>query len=183
MQKIDRTKFFDGYRAAFGPLVQQQVDGLNALLSSMEADSRIEDLRWAAYMLATVKRECGNTFQPIKEYGRGRGMKYGTPDGTTGQTYYGRGYVQLTWKDNYRAMGDVLGLDLVRAPDLALDPAVAYRIMSYGMRQGAFTGVGLPRYINSDKCDYVNARKIINGLDCAEMIAGYASTFESLLTT
>jgi hypothetical protein len=34
--------------------------------------------------------------QPIEEYGKGRGMPYGKPDPTTGQVYYGRGFVQLT---------------------------------------------------------------------------------------
>ena len=78
-------------------------------------------------------------------------------------------------------MGKILGLDLVHSPDLVLDPANAYRIMSYGMRQGAFTGVGLNRFIHGDTCDYVNARKIINGTDHAEMIAGYANILEAAL--
>jgi len=34
--------------------------------------------------------------QPIEEYGKGKGMKYGSPDPETGQTYYGRGFVQTT---------------------------------------------------------------------------------------
>jgi hypothetical protein len=57
----------------------------------------------------------------------------------------------------------------------------AYKIMSLGMRQGSFTGVGLSKYINADKCDYVNARRIINGTDKAQTIAGYATKFESIL--
>jgi predicted chitinase len=30
--------------------------------------------------------------------------------------YYGRGLVQLTWRNNYKKMGDLLGLDLVHHP-------------------------------------------------------------------
>jgi putative chitinase len=181
MQAIDRKKFFDAYREVFGTLDQGQVDGLESLLAALEADERVSDLRWAAYMLATTRHETAKTFQPIREYGKGQGLKYGKPDPITGKTYYGRGYVQLTWKDNYATMGTVLKVDLVNNPDLALDPVAAYRIMSYGMRTGAFTGVGLNRYIHGDVCNYVNARKIINGLDVAEKIAGYAEKLEAIL--
>lgn len=181
MQAIDRTKFFDSYRDSFGPLNQSQVDGLEVLLAALEADPHVTDLRWAAYMLATVKRECGDEWRPIKEYGRGKGLKYGNPDPVTGKVYYGRGYVQLTWKGNYATMGRVFNLDLVNNPDLVLDPDVAYKIMSYGMRHGSFTGVGLKRYIHDDICDYVNARRIINGTDVAHKIAGYAEKLEAAL--
>ena len=56
------------------------------------------------------------------------------PNGTY-QTYYGRGYVQLTWKSNYISMGYSLGMgnDLANNPSLALDPGTAYRIMSFGI--------------------------------------------------
>lgn len=181
MFNIDRPFFFDGYRANFGSLTQSQVDGINTILTSMEADEQLIDPRWAADMLATVKRECGDTWRPIRESSRGKNMKYGRRDAETGQIYYGRGYVQLTWRDNYAEMGRIFEVDLVHNPDLTLNPSLAYRIMSYGMRHGSFTGVGLKKYINADKCDYLNARKIINGLDCAEMIAGYARAFEGML--
>jgi hypothetical protein len=49
------------------------------------------------------------------------------------------------------------------------------------MRRGLFTGVKLATFINAEKCDYVNARKIINGLDKAELIAGYAEKIEAIL--
>jgi hypothetical protein len=58
---------------------------------------------------------------------------------------------------------------------------VAYRIASLGMRQGLFTGRKLATYINDAQCDYVNARRIINGTDRAQDIAGYAQTFETAL--
>ena len=89
--------------------------------------------------------------------------------------------MQLTWDYNYRNMGKVLGNRLLYEPELALDADVAYGIMSYGMRNGSFTGARLSRFINGDTCDYVNARKIINGLDQAERIAGYAQKLETVL--
>lgn len=186
--KIDRPKFIDGYTAAFGALNAAQTAGLDALLAAAEGDADITDLRWLAYMLATVKHECAGTWHPIEEYGKGKGRKYGVavtvtdPEGHSySNVYYGRGYVQLTWDYNYRTMGKVLANRLLYEPALALDAEVAYRIMSYGMRNGSFTGAKLSRFISGDLCDYVNARKIINGLDQAERIAGYARTLEAVL--
>jgi hypothetical protein len=54
--------------------------------------------------------------------------------------------------------------------------------MSYGMRNGAFTGRKLSQFIGPTECDYKNARKIINGLDQADRIAGYATALEQILT-
>lgn len=45
-----------------------------------------------------------------------------------GYLYRGRGYMQLTGKDNYRAAGDALDLDLVKHPELAAQPDHAARI-------------------------------------------------------
>lgn len=181
MNEINRTSFFTDYREAFGHLTQGQVNGLETLISLLERDERVTDPRHAAYMLATAKHETGNDFQPVPEDGRGKGKPYGKPDRVTGQVYYGRGYVQLTWADNYKAQGHALGIDLYHYPEEALKPGVAYDIMSRGMRLGMFTGVGLSHYIYGESCDYHAARKIINGLDCADRIAGYAAHFETIL--
>lgn len=186
--QIDRKKFFDGYTAAFGALSQSRTDGLNALLAAAEGDTQITDIRWLAYMLATVKHECADTWKAIEEYGKGKGRKYGVPVTVTdpaGKTYtnvyYGRGYVQLTWDYNYRAMGTALGNRLLYEPQLALDADVAYAVMSLGMRKGSFTGKKLSDYIGGGRCDYVNARRIINGTDQAQRIAGYATKLEQVL--
>lgn len=132
-----------------------------------------------AYILATVKHETAGRFTPLKEFGRGRGRRYGIRDRKTGHVYYGRGYVQLTWKRNYKVMGDKLGIDLVNNPDLACHPDVAYDIMILGMKEGLFTKKKLSDYINDKKVDYKNARRIINGMDRARLIAGYAKKFEA----
>lgn len=167
-----------------------KLPGLPIVLSFLRADPDIRDVRWAAYMLATVLRETAGTFQPIEEYGRGAGRSYGAcvryVDSTGqvhGHAYYGRGYVQLTWHANYLSCGRALGLgeQLATQPDLALDPALSYRIMSHGMRNGTFTGRKLADTIAGPNCDYVNARRIVNGLDAAEEIAGNAELFERLL--
>lgn len=53
--------------------------------------------------------------------------------------------------------------------------------MTYGMYSGIFTGKKITAYINKAKSDYVNARRVINGVDKAEVIAGHAEIFETIL--
>jgi putative chitinase len=186
---FNRENFFSGYRKKYGALNQTQVNGLDALITGIEKDASVSDVRWAAYMLATVKHECADRYQPLEEFGKGKGRKYGSPvklviEGKTyNNVYFGRGYVQLTWDFNYKNLGAALGLgtQLLTNPALALDPAIAYSIMSYGMRNGTFTGKKLADTISGSKCDYRNSRKIINGLDKADLIAGYAVAFEKML--
>lgn len=45
-----------------------------------------------------------------------------------GEKYHGRGFVQLTGRDNYRMASDALGIDLLNHPDLASKPDVAAKI-------------------------------------------------------
>ncbi len=184
------STFLGMYMKEFGGLTQSQIDGLELLLGCIELDPDVTDIRWAAYMLATVKWECGDTWQPIEEGGKGAGHPYGTAvqvkdaAGTTySNTYYGRGYVQLTWKANYEKLGQALNLgdQLVIHPEKALDPAIAYPIMSYGMRHGSFTGKKLSDFIHDTQCDYKNARKIINGHDQWATIKGFAEKLEAML--
>ena len=187
--KIDRQKFFAAYEAAFGAITRpERKAGFDKLLGAAENDPQITDIRWLAYMLATVKHECADRWLPIEEFSKGKGLKYGNPVTVTdpaGRTYtnvyYGRGYVQLTWDYNYRSMGQKLGNRLLYEPSLALDADIAYGIMSFGMRTGSFKGAKLSLFINGGTCYYVNARKIINGLDQAERIAGYAQKLEAIL--
>ena len=193
---MDKQKFLTLYQKKYKTLPQRAQSDLQVLLAFISADPAFTSpdapttyapfksahhLRQAAYMLATAKHETANTFAPIEEYGKGKGLPYGQPDPVTGLVYFGRGYVQLTWARNYKSMGKALNLPLFLHPDLALRYDVAYKIMSYGMTHGAFTGVALRRYINEGKTDYLNARKIINSLDKADLIAGYATAIEQML--
>lgn len=143
---------------------------------------------WLAYVLATVYHETAATMLPIEEYGKGHGRPYGEPDPVTGQVYYGRGYVQLTWKDNYQKAQDVVfdietlergGVPFVNSPDLSLLTLNAAQIAINGMAEGWFTGKKLSDYLNDDVTDYLSSRKIINGTDKAELIAAYALDFET----
>jgi putative chitinase len=176
---IVRNYYFDSVRGALfsGHMTQPQVDGQTALLDY--AEQLAWDDRWLAYLLATTYHETALTMQPIAEYGQGKNKPYGVPDGPYNQVYYGRGFVQLTWYDNYNKQDAKLKLNgqLVQVADTALDLQVATEIIFGGMEDGDFTGVGLPKYINDTQTDFYNARKIVNGLDQASTIQGYAVKF------
>lgn len=185
---IDRKRFFDGYRAEFGQLTQAKVDGLNTLLEFVESDAGWNDLRQLAYFFATIKHEAADTWEPIEEYGKGKKYTYGKADSQTGHAYYGRGYTQTTWKENYRKVSAAWNrlnpddpVDFVANPELLLQPKFSYFATAHCMRTGLYTGKSLDDYINESRCDYVNARRIINGLDKAQRIADYAKDFEKIL--
>ncbi|WP_184544717.1 hypothetical protein [Mucilaginibacter sp. FT3.2] len=186
---------YDTIRPMFGGhLLQSQIDGIETILKAID-DTGITDQRKAAYVLGTVFHECAKTMEPISEFGKGAGHDYGKklkmgggpghriPYTTPDKLYYGRGYVQLTWYENYQSMGNLLQIALLENPELALEPQTAARIMIKGMTGGLFTGVGLGKYFTATKADWINARKIINGLDMATAIAGYAQTFYKGLVT
>ena len=111
---MNREIFYKQVRTQLfaGRLAQGQVDGMEAILNEWDIRG-LTDSRYLAYMLATAFHETAFTMQPIEEYGKGRKRSYGMPDKITGKTYFGRGFVQLTWKRNYESMGNILNVDLV----------------------------------------------------------------------
>jgi putative chitinase len=189
---INKLRFFSAFRDAFGPLDQQQVDGLDFLLDCFGSNKRWADLRHVAYALATAYHETGHTFQPIEERGgRVYLSKYylrkklradlGNIQLSDAWVYKGRGYVQITGRRNYSKFSGLVVKPLLTHPELALDHDTAFDIMTEGMFGGHFTGVAITRYVNASFTDYVNARKVINGLDRADVIAGMAAKFEQIL--
>ena len=177
---FDRSIFFNRVRSSLfnGSLSQSQVDGMNYMLDVFERDYNWPDLRWLAYAFATAYHETAFTMQPIKEYGSQSYLQ-----SKPYYPYYGRGYVQLTWEDNYRKMGSKLGVNMLGDnKDRALEPEIAAEVMYAGMRDGDFTGKKLVNYFSSTVNDPVNARRIINGTDRAQTIAGYHDKFLKAFT-
>lgn len=195
---INRRFFFRQVRSSlFGALRQSQVEGLTSILDAWESDHAAWDDRWLAYALGTAHLETAMTMLPIRERGGSayfnrrygiegdnpaRARRMGNTASGDGARYAGRGYVQLTWKSNYRRAGDKLGVDLVGNPDLALDAAVAAQIMFDGMNEGWFTGKTFSDYFDGETENWVQARRIINGLDKADNIAGYATAYYAAIS-
>jgi hypothetical protein len=226
------------------------------VLSFMERDSRIVDLRWMAYMMATTYWESARTvpvqlaatarrpartirawrtMTPADETGRGASYVYGpevkvqrngdsatiterdgqqwTVDVTgehpltaqarpganpavaaapsyarapgTEQSYFGRGYVQLTWWYNYASAGFAIGrgLDLLVDPELVKVPEIAYAVMAHGMIYGSSYANRnqLQHFIYGSTCNYAGARAIVNRLDPQAGIVAAARIFEAAL--
>lgn len=201
MGSMNRKFFFDHVRGALfgGSLKQQQVDGMTALLDYWERKHAAKDDRLFAYLLGTAYHETDKKMFPIREYGSKSyfDKRYGPPPvGTNpklardlgnsqpgdGSRFCGRGFVQLTGRRNYTDWGKRLSLDLVGNPDLCLELDASVKILIEGSLLGTFTGRKLTSYFNPTTDDWRNARRVINGIDKAELIAGHAKKFYAAIS-
>lgn len=201
---INREKFFSTVRDGLfrGRLSQSQVDNMEALLKVWE-DYYIpkgylpEQL---AYLLATAKLETGHTMAPIKERGsrayfnrydikhnRRKALELGNTLPGDGYKFRGFGHVQNTGKRNAKKaserLNEVFGIkvDLVANPEKRLDPFISAHSLFLGCLEGWWTGKKIDDYINGNKKDYPNARRVVNGTDKQHLIAGYAHEFEEAI--
>ena len=134
-----------------------------------------------AYIMATSEHETAHTHEPVEEANwmsetwRRNNLHY--------YPWHGRGFVQITWEENYQRAQDKLGIGtyLTDDPDRAMEPSISAEICVCGMCEGWFTGKKLSDYINDGKTDYTEARRIVNGTDCAEQIAAIAVEYEKLI--
>lgn len=203
---IDRKAFYDGVRRGFPGkrLKVAQVAGMEDLLDAIEA-AELPNIH-AAYVLATAAHETGFRMEPVREgfasteaqavaavtrlFRKGVIRKnYALRNPVTGQRYYGRGFVQLTWRENYVKTGDALGVDLENNPDLMLDGEISAKAIVWGMHTGAYRKrKSLASVIKAGtEAEYVAARDMINGdtgrkypgmkLPIGLTVAGYALMF------
>jgi len=139
-----------------------------------------------------------------------RARRNGNTEEGDGGRYMGRGYVQLTWKNNYERMSTVLidsgysytqdgvtygdgnngttEIDLVTNYNhVNRNKELAARILVLGMDGGEYVndGRGLDHYIPEDstatRSNFENARRIVNGSDKKALIATNAITIQTLL--
>lgn len=192
---MNKAAFFAAVRRDLfnGALTPKQVYLIEALLDAF--DNAGWPLAHAAYALATAHLETASWVH-LKEIGGDayfkrmydkagnrpkKAAELGNTEAGDGVKFAGRGFVQLTGRANYRKAGSAIGVDLLKEPDKAQEPATAARILIWGMATGAYTGKANRDYLSKDPPDYVNARRIINGTDKASLIAGYARQFEAAL--
>ena len=185
--------FFDSVRATrvlgAASLRPDQISGLEAVLNAAKAAGW--PLAFTAYALATAGHETNYTMQPVREAywlsekWRRNHLRY--------YPFYGRGYVQLTWKENYQRADRELGLggSLNANLDRALEPEIAAKIMVRGMQEGWFGADKsgkvhtLVRHLKEGntgtKAQFTSARQIINVMDKAAKIADEAIKFQTAL--
>ena len=151
------------------------VDGtISAIIYECKAQGLTLDTQ-IAYVLATAQWETNRTFRPVKEAywlsesWRKSHLRY--------YPYYGRGFVQLTWKNNYKKYSKILGVDMVKDPSIAMKNDVALFVLVHGFKTGTFTGRKITDYIDEYHTDFIHARRCINGTDQAHAIASIASKF------
>lgn len=190
---IDKKIFFDEYRQHLdvdGKLTQTEVYSLDFFLDMTNKNIKYFTTEQWAYVYATVFHETAHTFAPVKEaFNRSEewrklNLRY--------YPYYGRGYVQLTWRVNYERYTKILKEDLkvtINKRDDFMIPNIAFFVLRHGMKHGNFTGRSIDEFINSDSDvtnptdrSFRNARTVINGRDRADVIADHAKEFYRILT-
>lgn len=111
--------------------------------------------------LATARIEVGRAFLPIAENPLWAvEYEFRTDLGNVkigdGIKYRGRGYIQLTGRDNYIEYGMKLGVDLLIYPKLALDPVIAAKILARYFKGRAIN-------IACNEENWILVRKLVNG--------------------
>lgn len=107
-----------GHLARLVENLNYRADRIVALGNAASASSRWRSLVPRAAELAGSSVRMGNAV-----YG-GR-MGNGPEASGDGYLYRGRGLIQITGKDNHRACGDALGVDLINHPELLEQPQYA----------------------------------------------------------
>lgn len=179
--KFDAKAFLTAFEPQFPKLNKSAKQGLTFLIEQINSDS-FEMLEHVAYLLATAYWESGRTFQPVREK---RASKLRQPKlyklqnryWNTGA--YGRGLVQTTWPENYCKFGLCKREDY----DKALEPKKSYEMLARGMKEGLYTQYKLSSFIKPGDVNYRKARQIINGMDKADVVAGFAIAIEKALRT
>lgn len=215
---IDRAFFFQSFPAALGKVTITRRAGFEALFDAWDAVPQLDYLDWLAYAMATAWHETGATMEPVREgfaktdadayakvtaYCAKQGIENYAKRRPNGQSYYGRGFVQLTHAYNYQKLGERLrlGSALYDDPDQVMQPGIAARILLTGMMEGLFRPKAgtLIDYFSGTEHDWFNARDLINGdkskvqawtlkewpggKPSGQLIGGYGQRFRAALRT
>ena len=142
---IDRAYFKAHFPKSLGKLTSTRLAGCEAMFDAWDALPHFDYLDWLAYAMATAWHETGATMAPVREsfaktdadavknvtdYCKKAGIPNYAARNSDGNSYYGRGYVQLTHAANYKKLGQKLGMGdaLYNSPDLVMEPETAAKI-------------------------------------------------------
>lgn len=202
--------FYNELRPMFpgGKLTSSQVAGIQSIYGY--GSSKGLPASWTAYSFATAYHETGARLQPVREgfatsdeqamrviagmlhSGRIK-ENYAERHPITGQSYYGRGLVQITWYDNYLKFEKLTGIPFTTNPDLMLRNEYAVPVLFTGSIEGMFRrGRSYKKLLTQEfgslaafkACrDVINgdSHRTRNGIRYDTMIAEYAMAFQNAL--
>ena len=212
--KIDRMYFaanFPSSKLYGNALTNSRMQGFEAIFDFWDQVESFDSLEWLAYELATAWHETGARMLPVREgfaesdevayqrvtaYCAAQGRSNYAMRHQNGNSYYGRGYVQLTHAENYLKMGEAMGHGraFYDKPDRVMDPSVGAEILVTGMMRGLFRPAkgSLLDYFNHQSLRWYDARDLINGdmskkpawangKTIGSLVAGYGKAFFGVL--
>jgi hypothetical protein len=150
--KVDIDKLIADYKKKGGKT--EFLESLKKVLRFASKDKNINSINHLSYLLATAKAESDYSLERWEaDYVCGKaGVKYkdkpcqsainyycstqggkinyceGKPKDKRGLPYFGRGLIQITWKENYKKYGDKIGVDLVDNPEKIFIPENSYKV-------------------------------------------------------
>ena len=137
---------------AHWPLIVEALAALQILDPGVEA-AAIASIGTESYLFAP-EREVGSPayFRRMYEFDR----SLGNLEPGDGARYCGRGFIPMVGRSEYARFGKLVGADLVEHPELAMEPAVAARVLAY-----AFMLKGVPKA--AAEYDWVKVRRLVHG--------------------
>jgi len=156
-------------RAMFPDAPGENIERSLPLVLAALAGVGLQQERMVLMALATVRAESAG-FVPLNEFvsrwntleapfdGYEGRRNLGNTEPGDGARFRGRGYVQLTGRDNYYRIGQQLGVDLTAAPERANEWGLAARILALFLannRERIEAAI--------DAGDLAEARRVVNG--------------------
>jgi predicted chitinase len=151
----------------FGITGKNDVDLYLALVFQNSGSLKLtfENLNYSASRLVLVFPATFHTVEealpfannPEKIANRLYAGRMGNRDPGDGYKYRGRGYLQITGRDNYRETGKALGIDLEANPDQVLDPPTNAKVSAYLFSKATASAR------QTGSLDLVTANRLING--------------------
>lgn len=181
----DIDKIIQDFNASGGKTSFPQ--SLRQILQFARKDENIKSTKHLAYLLATASAEsgyslqrweadylCGSAGKPYSgkpcqdalDYYRstqdGKANYYNLGTDKRGLPYFGRGLIQLTGKANYKKYGEMIGVNLLDDPELAMKPENSYKVAVAYMNNRNRAG-NKSTFDRVDEGDLTAARKTVNG--------------------